>query len=149
MAIQNFEGHGAPGVTIVGEVGDIYTDLDTGKVYQCSMVYRYAASQSLDGVTHEYVWKEKDEKLAYSEMAEVTKTFDVTHMSYNMYKIEGLSLVAGTIYSTTMDGTYYEAEAVAETRDNGYAILINFLMDDVGDNEFIIMFIIYDNRMWK
>ena len=51
---QSLSGHGAPTKNTVGNIGDIYTDLNTETKYKCVTIFSYTGYNSL---TVEYVWK--------------------------------------------------------------------------------------------
>lgn len=51
---QNLTGYGNPTKSTVGNIGDTYTDLNTGMKYKCTSIYSCVGHNSL---TVEYVWK--------------------------------------------------------------------------------------------
>ena len=55
-SVTYLSGNGAPNKKTLGNIGDIYTDLDTGLKYKCVSVYSYTGHNSM---TVEYVWKKE------------------------------------------------------------------------------------------
>lgn len=83
---QTLSGYGAPTKNTVGNIGDTYTDLNTGIEYACVTICSYTGHKSF---TIEYVWK-KEFNISSGEPTEGGIT-DYSKLS-NLPKINGVTV---------------------------------------------------------
>ena len=90
---QDLSGYEIPTKSTVGNIGDIYTDLNTEIKYKCVAAFSYTGHNSLNV---EYIWKRKFEEQTNSgSSSEICKTVEFgTIEEIQMLTIDG-----------TLDGT--------------------------------------------
>lgn len=118
MAIR--KRYGVPEATTQGNVGDLYVDLNTGKVYRCEDIVTYGDEHSYGTVYTNrgnkntvYVWKstgassynELEDKPFYEEIKEKTVT------GSNMTLLNFPAFAVGDTVNVTVDGVEYSLVA--------------------------------------
>ena len=85
---QDLSGYGIPTKSTVGNIGDIYTDLNTEIKYKCVAAFSYTGYNSLNV---EYIWKRKFEEQTNSgSSSEICKTVEFgTIEEIQMLTIDG------------------------------------------------------------
>lgn len=69
-------------------------------------------------------------------IVEVAETFTVVKGSYNMNTLPGCYIIEGVVYSTTVNGVYYEA--VAEYNNSYGSVMVIFADDVINKQQFLL-----------
>ena len=121
------KGHGAPDIQTVGNVGDFYEDLDTGKIYKLTEIVvreteaQFVTRKDYAAHTNQYIWTAvSSSELPFGQVIVSEKMlfsysdleFMTMGMPFGVAQIDYFDIIPGNKYRIVFDGIEYNCTAL-------------------------------------